>query len=186
MEKNKITGFTHAKNMPLKDYEIISVFSNGVINHENLTDKRMVYNPQGLIYKPKHIGKKTYTEDAYIKERPSHKAHVQEYVNYPKMHLKYDSDTTNYHPTQKPVALLEYLIKTYTNENETVLDNTMGSGSTGVACKNTNRNFIGIEQDKKYFEIAKARINDVIIRKVGSNIEITNMKVNKSTIEDFL
>lgn len=67
-----------------------------------------------------------------------------------------------------------------------MLDNVMGSGSTGVACKNTNRNFIGIEQDKKYFEIAKARINDVIIRKVGSNIEITNIKVNKSTIEDFL
>ena len=91
-----------------------------------------------------------------------------------------------YHPTQKPVALLEYLIKTYTNENETVLDNTMGSGSTGVACKNTGRHFIGIEQDKKYFEIAKARINDVIIRKVGGNIEITDTKINKISIEDFL
>ena len=63
-----------------------------------------------------------------------------------------------YHPTQKPVALLEYLIKTYTNEGETVLDFTMGSGSTGVACMNTNRNFIGIELDEKYFEIAKERI----------------------------
>ena len=63
------------------------------------------------------------------------------------------------HPTQKPVALLEYLIKTYTNENETVLDNCMGSGSTGVACKNLNRNFIGIELDKNYFEIAKQRID---------------------------
>ena len=64
------------------------------------------------------------------------------------------------HPTQKPVALIEYLIKTYTNENETVLDNTMGSGTTGVACVNTNRHFIGIEKDEKYFEIAKNRIND--------------------------
>ena len=64
----------------------------------------------------------------------------------------------NLHPTQKPVALLEYLIKTYTLENETVLDFTMGSGSTGVACKNLNRNFIGIEKDAKYFEIAKNRI----------------------------
>ena len=63
------------------------------------------------------------------------------------------------HPTQKPVALMEYLIKTYTNENETVLDFTMGSGSTGVACVNTNRNFVGIEKDDKYFEIAKQRIN---------------------------
>lgn len=66
----------------------------------------------------------------------------------------------NLHPTQKPVALLEYLIKTYTNEGETVLDNCMGSGSTGVACKNTNRNFIGIELDKNYFEIASKRLNE--------------------------
>ena len=64
-----------------------------------------------------------------------------------------------FHPTQKPVALLEYLIKTYTNENETVLDNCMGSGSTGIACVNTNRNFIGIELDENYFNIAKGRLN---------------------------
>ena len=69
------------------------------------------------------------------------------------------------HPTEKPVALLEYLIKTYTNEGETVLDNTMGSGTTGVACVNTNRNFIGMELDDKYFEIAKARINEAITAK---------------------
>ena len=69
------------------------------------------------------------------------------------------------HPTQKPVALLEYLIKTYTNEGEVVLDNTMGSGTTGVACVNTNRKFIGMELDDKYFEIAKARINEAITAK---------------------
>ena len=69
------------------------------------------------------------------------------------------------HPTQKPVALMEYLIKTYTNEGETVLDNTMGSGTTGVACVNTNRNFIGMEMDDKYFEIAEKRINDAITHK---------------------
>ena len=67
-----------------------------------------------------------------------------------------------FHPTQKPVALLEYLIRTYTNEYETVLDNCMGSGSTGVACVNTNRNFIGIELDKSYFDIAKNRIEEQI------------------------
>jgi len=66
------------------------------------------------------------------------------------------------HPTQKPVALLEYLIKTYTNEGETVLDNCMGSGSTGVACINTNRNFIGYELDEKYFEIAEKRLNECV------------------------
>lgn len=70
----------------------------------------------------------------------------------------YPKDSGSYHPTQKPVALLEYLIRTYTNDGETVLDNTMGSGSTGVACVNTNRDFIGIELDEGYFEIAKQRI----------------------------
>ena len=74
--------------------------------------------------------------------------------------MKYKRDFEKYHPTQKPIALLEYLIKTYTLENETVLDNCMGSGSTGVACINANRNFIGIEKDDKYFEIAKDRIEE--------------------------
>jgi site-specific DNA-methyltransferase (adenine-specific) len=74
---------------------------------------------------------------------------------------KSDMTKNNYHPTQKPVALLEYLIKTYTNERETVLDNCMGSGSTGVACMNTNRDFIGMELEEKYYEVAKERINNV-------------------------
>jgi len=83
---------------------------------------------------------------------------VNEGKRFPKSILKFNRDKEKLHPTQKPIALLEYLIKTYTNENETVLDNCMGSGSTGVACINTNRNFIGIEKDDKYFEIAKDRI----------------------------
>ena len=83
-------------------------------------------------------------------------------LKYPKKIIEFSNANKmkNVHPTQKPVALLEYLIKTYTLESETVLDFTMGSGSTGVACKNLNRNFIGIEVDDKYFEIAKDRIND--------------------------
>jgi len=85
---------------------------------------------------------------------------IAKYQNYPKNLLKYNSENKPKHPTQKPVALLEYLIKTYTKENEVVLDFTMGSGSTGVACVNTNRNFIGIELDKEYFDIAKKRINE--------------------------
>ena len=83
-------------------------------------------------------------------------------MGYPKSILKFNSPfkggEAGFHPTQKPVALLEYLIKTYTQENETVLDFTMGSGSTGVAAKNLNRKFIGIESDEKYFEIANERI----------------------------
>jgi site-specific DNA-methyltransferase (adenine-specific) len=84
-------------------------------------------------------------------------------LRYPKTIIQFSSDKNRLHPTQKPVALLEYLIKTYTNENDTVLDFTMGSGSTGVACKNLNRNFIGIEKDEKYFDIAKQRIEGVLI-----------------------
>jgi len=76
---------------------------------------------------------------------------------------KFNSDKEKLHSTQKPVALLEYLIKTYTNENDTVLDFTMGSGSTGVACKNLNREFIGIELDEKYFNIAKDRIESTLL-----------------------
>lgn len=79
---------------------------------------------------------------------------------YPLSILSFAKDSTRVHPTQKPVALLEWLIRTYTNENETVLDNCMGSGSTGVACIGTNRKFIGIEKDKNYFDIAKNRIEE--------------------------
>ena len=89
--------------------------------------------------------------------------------------LSFPRDGNHVHPTQKPVALLEYLIKTYTNEGETVLDNCMGSGSTGVACVNTNRRFIGIELDDKYFEIAKQRIDAAIRDK--KRIEITVKEV---------
>ena len=74
------------------------------------------------------------------------------------MLIEFSNDLLGLHPTQKPVALLEYLVKTYTNENEIVLDNCMGSGSTGIACINTNRKFIGIEKEEKYFNIAKERI----------------------------
>ena len=84
--------------------------------------------------------------------------YVQTKTGYPRSVLKYSHDNSKLHPTQKPIALMEYLIKTYTNEGETVLDFTMGSGSTGVACVNTKRKFIGIEKDDKYFEIAKNRI----------------------------
>ncbi len=90
----------------------------------------------------------------------SDKDALQEYENYPKDVLFFPSESTPVHPTQKPVALLEYLIRTYTNEGETVLDNCMGSGSTGVACVNTGRNFIGMELDPGYFETAKRRIKE--------------------------
>jgi len=118
----------------------------------------MTYNPQDLIRVDKTCKNGNGKFGTINGKRPSHKeTYTQEFTNYPKMIIDFKSDTKLSHPTQKPVALMEYLIKTYTNENETVLDFTMGSGSTGVACKNTNRKFIGIEMDEKYFEIAEKR-----------------------------
>lgn len=159
--KNRPTGFTNAKLMPLKSTETITVFSKAkTANGAN----NMVYYPQDLIRvnKISRSPSKPKNENSY--SRPSHsETFIQEYMNYPTNVLSFKKDDKErIHPTQKPVALLEYLIKTYTLEGETVLDNTMGSGSTGVACVNTNRKFIGIEQDDKYFAIAQKRIADAL------------------------
>lgn len=118
------------------------------------------YNPQGLkkIENPKVRNNKMRTDAIYRKGLAGE--YKQRYTNYPKNILEYGYDAERLHPTQKPVALLEYLIKTYTDEGETVLDNCMGSGSTGVACANTNRRFVGIELSDHYFGVAKHRIEN--------------------------
>tara|TARA_R110002096_G_scaffold339819_1_gene533051 strand:- start:38 stop:700 length:663 start_codon:yes stop_codon:yes gene_type:complete len=136
-----------AKNRFLNIVENISVFYN----------KKPLYNPQGII-KVNKINQSVGGKLSNTTELS--KTYNQTQTNYPKNILKFKKDQSKFHPTQKPVELMEYLIKTYTNEGETVLDFTMGSGSTGVAAKNLNRKFIGIEQDEKYFEIAKQRTND--------------------------
>lgn len=157
--KRAVTGFANAKKQPLRSHEIISVFAQGV----------SVYNPQGLVRVNKNrknsesVGGDSLRVSVNESKnkgslRTGGKEYIQEFTGYPKCLVEFSRDGSKVHPTQKPVALLEYLIKTYTIENETVLDFTMGSGSTGVACKNLNRNFIGIERDEKYFEIAKERI----------------------------
>ena len=157
-DKASATNFVHAKNKPMKQHEIISIFSLGVTIHKGQSKNRMDYYPQNLIEINKKR-KKTKTSSVNFADRPSHKDEfISTHTNYPKTIITFKRDK-GFHPTQKPVPLMEYLIKTYTNENETVLDFTMGSGSTGVASKNLNRNFIGIEMDDKYFEIAKERIN---------------------------
>ena len=145
--KNNSTGFQLANKRPMKKHEIISVFYK----------KQPTYNPQGLQPYGK-VNKRGSVGDNW--DEMSSNQYIQKYTNYPTQLLEYSHDKEKLHPTQKPITLLEYLIKTYTNENETVLDNTMGSGSTGVACINTNRNFIGIELDKGYFNIAKKRIEE--------------------------
>lgn len=157
--KNKRGNFVNAKNRPMTAYEEICIFSKG--NTANGSKVRMKYFPQGLIEinKTRTNGKTMGFGTAG--RRPSHRAEIlQKYSNYPCDVLNFDCVSKPQHPTQKPVDLLEYLIKTYTNEGEIVLDNCMGSGSTGVACVNTGRDFIGIELDNKYFEIAQQRIND--------------------------
>lgn len=161
--KNNSTNFVHAKNRPMTKHESILVFSKAPMGHvSQLGEKRMTYNPQGLVAVNKTIkaGKGRFGTIAGV--RPSHKEEfTREYTNYPvDVLLDFPEPSANekQHTNEKPVALLEYLIKTYTNEGDVVLDNCMGSGSTGVACINANRNFIGIELDENYFNIAKNRI----------------------------
>lgn len=150
--KSKITGVLNAKKMPVRKHEQILVFCD--------TKSTRTYNPQGLKVKGT-VTKQGGNSDNYGERNK--KEYIQQYTNWPRDVLEIPSEGKTVHPTQKPVALLEYLIKTYTLEGETVLDFTMGSGSTGVAAKNLNRNFIGIELDAKYFEIAKQRIEQVAL-----------------------
>lgn len=158
--KNHQTGIGYAKHRPMSKHEIVSVFS----------EEKTVYNKQmgdcadsvKKKWKDGQIGLngKYGQQSEHIKVS----VNVFSYKINPNTVLNFNvvpRSKGTLHPTQKPVPLLEYLIKTYTLENETVLDFTMGSGSTGVACKNLNRNFIGIERDDKYFEIAKNRINQL-------------------------
>lgn len=160
--KTKPSLYQHAKNRPMRAVENACVFSKSKWGHKSqLKDKRMEYNPQGI----SSIGVKTVTKNfnagRVVGERPNQIGKQYEaFTGFPTDVLEFKSITGKscLHPTQKPVDLLEYLVKTYTNENDLVLDFTMGSGSTGVACVNTNRRFIGIELDAQYFNIANDRM----------------------------
>jgi site-specific DNA-methyltransferase (adenine-specific) len=141
-----------SKIQPIKTYEIISVFGKGKVNYYPIMVDRDKPKARG-----KNKGKMSETTNNVFTEN---KIYTQ---YYPKAIIEYSNanQRNKLHPTQKPVPLFEYLIKTYTNEGETVLDNCMGSGSTGVACVNLNRNFIGMELDVGYFNIAKERIENI-------------------------
>lgn len=151
--KPRGTGFQIVKYKPLNSFENVLVFGTGgkifYFPQMRERDKPRVSRNKGSTRQMK-IGKKGLFISKELKKR------------YPitSLYFSNENQKDKLHPTQKPVALIEYLIKTYTNEGETVLDFTMGSGTTGVACKNINRKFIGIELDKSYFEIAKERINE--------------------------
>jgi site-specific DNA-methyltransferase (adenine-specific) len=144
-DKVNATGHLQARRMPMKRHEDVCVFFN---------DGGSFYYPQGLEPFNRLVRRGSNGEN-YL---PSGTENFQEYTNYPRSILEFKVEGSRSHPTQKPVALMEYLIKTYTNPQETVLDFTMGSGTTGVAAKNLNRDFIGIELDETYFGIAKQRI----------------------------
>ena len=149
--KNQPTGFTFARYQPMRKIEDICVFYR----------KHGTYNPQGLqtVKNPRRI-KKAPREDTIYKMDTLLQEYTPRYKNYPKNVLQFNTER-GLHPTQKPVPLLEYLVRTYTNEGDTVLDNCMGSGSTGVAVKRVGgRHFIGIEQNQVYFDIARQRIEE--------------------------
>lgn len=152
-QKTKCSGHLNAKKMPLRQHESVLIFYK----------KLPTYNPQGLVdgdfnnSRPaqgsgvvKNYGKERYTKE--ISKKGNYPKTIQEFPN--------PSGVGHLHPTMKPLSLIEYMIKTYTNEGNLILDNTCGSGTTGLGAKNLNRNYIMMEQDPKYFEIAKARVGE--------------------------
>ena len=165
--KSKPSLYQHAKNRPMKAVETISVFSQAKWGHKSQVKNRMNYYPQGV----KSIGEKVVTKNFNAggvgSERPNQVGKVYEaFTGFPNDVIYFPNviGKNAIHSTQKPVPLLEYLIHTYTKEGEVVLDFTMGSGSTGVACVNTGRKFIGIELDEEYYGVAKKRIEKCVSR----------------------
>lgn len=185
-QKTAPTGFLNAKKMPMKAHENILVFYK----------KLPTYNPQMTQGHPRKVSsKKSRTNSANrhtkksLKGESNYGVFANEIEGYDSTEwyplsvqvFAKDQQKENYHPTQKPVALLEWLIKTYTNEGDLVLDNCMGSGSTGVACVNLNRNFIGMELTEQYFEIAKERIEKARKMKDEQKTEEKATKGDNST-----
>ena len=147
-QKSKPTGHLSSKFQPMKNHENVLVFYK----------EMPTYNPQGLVRKETPTIRKG--GDNGTNYGRSDRDAIQEFENYPRSILQVASEGNGFHPTQKPVALMEYMVRTYTNEGDVVLDNCMGSGTTGVACVNTGRRFVGIEKEPDYFKTASRRIYD--------------------------
>tara|TARA_B100001093_G_scaffold211205_1_gene202708 strand:+ start:9206 stop:10096 length:891 start_codon:yes stop_codon:yes gene_type:complete len=167
-KKNKTTQFLLANYRPMKCTEDICVFSKGGAAAASRHKGNMTYNPQNLI--PVDIKKKNSKERIGKMLNQSHhlgpnnklisnSEYSQKFTNYPTEMIEFEIESDTIHETQKPVKLIEYLIKTYSNPGETVLDNAMGSGTTGIGCMNTDRKFIGIELKELYFKLSKQRMN---------------------------
>lgn len=166
-KKNKTTQYLLANYRPMKCTEDICVFSKGGAAAASKKTGNMTYNPQNLI--PVDIKKRNSADRIGKMLNQTHhlgpnnkltsdSEYSQKFTNYPIELIEFDIESDTCHETQKPVKLIEYLIKTYSNENELVLDNAMGSGTTGIGCINTNRKFIGIELKDKYYKLSKHRI----------------------------
>ena len=171
-KKNKTTQFLLANYRPMKCTEDICVFSPGGAAAASRHKGNMTYNPQGLV--PVEIKKKNSQKRIGKMLNQAHhlgpnnkligdSEYTQKFTNYPIELIEFDIESTTIHETQKPVKLIEYLIQTYSNEGNMVLDNTMGSGTTGVGCVNTNRKFIGIEIEKKYFDLSCDRLKNLYL-----------------------
>ncbi len=169
-KKSRTTGFFTANYRPMKCTEDVLVFSEGGAAAASAKSGRgnMTYNPQGLIEKRvkkknsrKRLGKLLGNEEFVGKNNKmlGNSEYEQKFTNYPNEIVEFAIETGTIHPTQKPVTLMEYLIRTYSNEGETVLDNVMGSGTTGVAAVRSGRSFIGIELEEQFFTVAEERIN---------------------------
>jgi len=190
-KKNKTTQYLLANYRPMKCTEDICVFSPGGAAAASLKKGNMTYNPQGLTSvnikkknSEKRIGK-MLNQLHHLgpnNKLTSDTEYTQKFTNYPNDIIEFDIEYNTIHETQKPVKLIEYLIKTYSNEHDVVLDNTMGSGTTGIGCINTKRNFIGIELNEKYFKLSKNRIHNAIIQ----TEKINETNTSKTNINEFI
>ena len=159
--KTQVTGFQNAKFQPLRCYEDIMVFSkSGAVPN---CKQSMKYYPQGVISFNSKIKKSSID---YLDEKKHNikKEIFQEYINYPRNILQFPRESILFHPTQKPINLMDYLIETYTKENELVLDFTSGSGSTLYACELLNRRWVGIELTEKYCNVIKKRLDNIQLK----------------------
>lgn len=181
-KKNKTTQYLLANYRPMKCTEDICVFSPGGAAAASRVTGNMTYNPQGLTpvnikkkNSEKRIGKMLNQLHHLGKNNKltSDTEYKQSFTNYPTEIIEFDIEYDTIHETQKPVPLIEFLIKTYSNEENMVLDNTMGSGTTGIGCINTNRQFMGIELEDKYFVLSKSRLEEAIKKKEPQNTVVT-------------
>lgn len=153
-KKTYVTGHLRANRAPLKQHENVLVFSG-------VSDAKMTYNPQGLITLDKPIERSINSRISSNYIRQTHQEYITYYTNYPKSVLEFGPDPIKLHPTQKPIELMRYMVRTYSNPGDLVLDPFMGSGTTAIACVLEHRNFIGFELDKHYWEVANKRLRDL-------------------------